>query len=109
MPRLSKKQKRKLKHQAIKSLTIVLYVISVVITGRSTYLISPLPFDEFQVWRETQMEYVFAAILALFLANVILPGWAINKHKYKTAAILCCICCLIPLIWLITLFSLNFS
>ena len=109
MPRLSKKHKRKLKHQTLKSLTICLAVVTALITARTTYLISPLPFDDFQVWKESRMGYVFAAFLALLIVNIAAPYWAIRKEKLKAAAIVSVFACALPLIWLVTIFSLNFS
>lgn len=109
MPRLPKKQKRKLKHISLKSLTICFVIISIVITARTAYVISPLPFDEFQDWRASQMEYVFAAFAALLIANVILPSLAIRKGNLKLAALLSALICVIPFAWLVVIFAVSVS
>lgn len=107
MPRLTKKQKRKLKHQAVKILTICLVVVTVLITARTTYVISPLPFDHFSDWRQSQMQTVFAVFTVLLLGNIFLPVWALRMEKFKAAAVLSVLLCTIPLIWLITIFTTS--
>lgn len=106
---MKKKRKFKspiLKAHLIKGLTILLYVVSILIVANTTYLISPLPFDDFQAWRAGQMDYVFAAFTVLLLATILLPGWVIHKGMLKTAAVLSFLSCTLPLMWLVSIFSL---
>lgn len=107
--RNKRKRKLKLKYATWKALTICLAVVTALITARTTYLISPLPFDDFQVWKESRMGYVFTAFVALLIVNIAAPYWAIRKEKLKAAAIVSVLVCIAPIIWLVTIFSLNFS